>query len=402
MSTPCGPCAGIDNQNVCGQTITVDNSTGDLFITPNGNSINLCEVVKFCETKTILQSVTLTGTVLQVQYLGEDGVPQYRNVDLAPLVADVPASFTTLNTTSIALNYVSGVLRGNLLVDPASLTPVSASSNGVYFGAAAQTPITVNNTNTIQLISSGTNGYTLTSNLKYVSSGSILLSDNTSGLTANLLYSSDAGNVANQGTDGKLYVQSASSQLSGFPTNGFAVTGSSGTKIVGSDSKLYTIPTPAAQSPIVGVTTESITLTTFSDGHTIQADVRTANSNSVNLTQTVGGVQANVNVGASGNVPITIGSDGLNASITCTTLNSVLSNTATVANPITKTYGKLNDGTCGYANVTVTPYGTKIPSFTTSQRTSITDLYDTLLVFDSTLRKFMWYDAVGAAWVQLG
>lgn len=403
MSTPCGPCASIDNTNVCGQQIAIDNTTGDLTILPNGNTLNICDSVHLCETKTILQSVTLTGTILSVSYLGEDGVSQIKNVDLVSLITSSPANFTATDSNSINLHYGGGVLTANLIVDPTSAIPVSASSAGVYFGAPTALAVTTNNTNTIQLIASGTQGHTLTANLKYISSASILLSDTSSGLTAFVNYSTDAGNVATQGSDGGVYVQSVDSQISSYPMNGFATTGSSGTLLVGSDSKLYRLPVNASQVPIAGIDTDTVDLTTFSDGVSIQADVRLSSSNSINLISTSGGVQANLNLDSGGNIPLSIGSSGLSANLNCSSVNSVFNTDATSATPVTAVYGKLSDGTCGYANVTMTNYGQKIPSLTTTQRTSISssDLYDAMLLFDSTLRKFMWYDAVNLIWVQL-
>jgi hypothetical protein len=410
MSLPCPqtsnclPCSGIDNINVCGQIIAIDNTTGDLTITPNGNTLNLCKTVNLCETKTILKSLTLTGTVLQVVYVGEDGVQQAKSVDLAPVVADVAANFSVLDTNSIDLTYAGGVLHADLIVDPSSVIPVSASSSGVLFGAPPETPITVNSTNTLQLVASGSGGHILSGNVKYQNSASILLSSNGSGIRAVLKLSSDAGNVANFGSDGALYVQSVSSQLSSYPTNGYAITGASGTLLVGADSNLYRLVTPPSETPVTGLTSQTINVVSSGvNNHSVQATAILTNSNSISLSSTPSGIEADLRIDVgSGNVPLTVGTNGLSAQADSATVQGIYSHVATVANPVKKVQGTLNDNSSGYANVTITPYGPVVPSFTTTARLAISDAYDTLLVFDTTLRKFMWYDAVNVTWVQIG
>lgn len=48
-------------------------------------SLDLCPVVKLCETVTTLDSVTLAGDMLTITYTGENGVPQVQTVDLTTL-----------------------------------------------------------------------------------------------------------------------------------------------------------------------------------------------------------------------------------------------------------------------------------------------------------------------------
>lgn len=403
VSNPCSPCASIDSQNVCGQTLSLDSSTGDLFITPSGNSINLCPAVKFCETQTLLQDVFLTGNVLQVVYIGESGVPQTKNVDLSPLVADITASFTVAPTNSIDLTYNAGVLQGNLKVDPASTISISASSSGVLFNAPSTAAITANTTNTIQLIASGSQGHILTANLKSQSTGSITLSSSSAGLSALVNYSSDANNVALPGSDGGIYVQSAASQLSALPLNGNAVPNS--TLLVGSDSKLYTVQAQAVETPITTVNTSTLTLVASGvNTHTIQGHVNFVDSDTISMFDIGSGLGAGVKVDNSlGNVQITAGSTGLYGTVSCSTFDALLPTQATVANPMTKVYGKLNDGSCGFVNSSFTKYGPKLLSLSAAAITALPagDLYDALLIFNSTARAFQWYDGVNNAWVQL-
>lgn len=389
------------------QTLSIDCDTGDLTISGSqGNIVNLGCVVPLFETQTTLSSFALNGNILTITYIGEDGVPQTRFVDLTPII-NAESELNFINTNSISLTDMAGTVRADLNIDPASTLPISASSSGVKFDCCPQTAITVNNTNTVNLVSTGSLGHILTANIKYQSTPSIALADTSSGLNANVVYSTDANNVATSGTDGGIFVRNVASQLSTLSLNGFITTGSSGTLLVGSDSKLYRVPTPGAETPITPIDSNSINLTVNgTSNHTIQADVNTVNSNTIQLVTTGSGIQANLKVStaSAGNVAVTNVTDGIQANITGSTIATVQSNAATVATPLTKIYGQRSDTSAGYAAVTMSQYGIKFPGFTTSQRTSIPggDLYDTLFVFDTTLRKFMWYDAVNTVWIQIG
>lgn len=402
---PCYPQNKNTDPSCVNQTLLLDSTTGDLSIS-NGNLVNLCDSVKLCETKTQLVSLTLTGTVLQAIYIGEDGVQQAKNVDLSPLLAESNI-LDVVATNSISLGFDGTTLSANLLIDPASTVPITASTSGVLFNCCPETPITVNSTNTIQLIASNIGGHTLAANLKYQDSNSIDFSDSSLGVSAAIKYSTDTNNVATSGTDGALWVASASSQLAAFANNGYVTTGTTGTLLVGSDSKLYRIPDPIAEQPIIPVDTNSIDMiVSGANNHTIQANVKTNNSNTVQLTDSASGLQADlrINVITPGNVNFTSNSDGLVGNITEASILQVQSGIASVQNPITKVFGNLNNGAGGYANVFISQYGIRIPSFTTSARFGIptADLYDTLLVFDSTIRAYMWYDAVNSIWIQVG
>jgi hypothetical protein len=339
-------------------------------------------------------------------YLGEDGIQQTKAVDLSPLIQN-QTGLSAINTNSVALTLASNILKADVKIDPASTIPISASIAGIKFDKFPEIPIVTNNTNTIQLVGSGNISHTLTANLKYQSSQSISLSDSSNGLLASIKYSTDSGNVITSGGDGALYVQSAASQLASLPNNGFITTGNSGTLIVGSDSKLYRIPDPIAETPLTNTDSNTINITLSGpNNYNIQADVVTANSNSIQLTSTSSGLQADLRIDTTtpGNVALTESSNGLQANINGSSISSVQNTLATVQNPITKVYGSLNNGNAGYATTFITQYGVKIPVFTTNQRVSIpnTDLYDSMLVFDSTLRQFMWYDLIGGSWIQIG
>src|SRR5258708_4749070 len=99
------------------QLLSIDSTTGHLSIS-NGNTISLADVVKLLETQTQLSNVTLTGTILQIVYIGEDGVPQAKNVDLASLVTSDALNIE--NSNSIALSFDGVRLRADLIIDPLS------------------------------------------------------------------------------------------------------------------------------------------------------------------------------------------------------------------------------------------------------------------------------------------
>lgn len=400
---PCTPNGVPLDPSCVNQLLSIDNTIGDLAIS-GGNTVNLCSVTKLCETKTVITSFSLTGTLLQIVYVGEDGVPQAKTVDLSSLVPSATGLLIE-NTNSIQLSFDGNNLRADLLVDPTSTLPISSSPAGVKFMCCPETPVTSNISNTVQLITAGNGGHVLTANLKYQSSQSLAFSDSSAGLTGIIKYSTDASNAASAGSDGALYVQTASAQLATLPNNGFITTGSAGTLLVGSDSKLYRIPDLGTETPITPVDTNTVNLTVSGpNNHTLQADVKTVNSPTVQLTSTVSGLQADIKIdnGAPGNIVIGESANGLVANINAATIQGIQTSVATVQNPVTKVYGTLNNNSNGYAAVFISQYGLQARSFTTTQRFAIpnADLYDTLTVFDSTLRKFMWYDAVNAVWVQ--
>lgn len=402
MANPCSQVQLVGDSSCAAQSLLLDVTTGNLSIT-DGNVVNLCPIVKLCETKTVLSDLTLIGTVLQLQYIGEDGVTQSKNADLAGLftTAEIPIE----DSNSIELAYVGGNLRADLVVDPAGTLPVSGSPNGVKFDCCPQTPITANTTNTITLLANGTVSHTLTANLKFQNSLSIGLSSSSSGLAATLLLSTNPANTATFGSDGALYVASVGSQLSGFALNGYVTTGPAGTLLVGADSKLYRIPTSSGETVITGINTNSVSLTVSGiNSHSIQADVNIVNSNSVNLTNTVSGVKADLKIDntTTGNVALSINSNGLKGDINCASVKGLMTTVATVPIPITKIYGQASDNTCGYATLSATQYGIKPTSLTTTQRLAIpnADLYDAMIIFDSTLRKYFWYDSLTVNWIQ--
>lgn len=382
---PCNKCAqdAIGINGCAPQILTVNNTTGDLLIGPNGNSVNLCSVVDLCQTVTRLGTFTLTGSVLQLKYIAEDGVTQSVTVDLTALTSSGVAEFDTEDTDSVQLIYNAGTLQANVKIDPASTIPITASAFGLRFQSPTETTITSSNTNTILLSASGPLGHTLVSNLKYQNSQSLAFSDNSSGLFGTVLISTDANNSIVYGSDGAIYAPNFSSQLAVLPANG-AITYSS-TQLVGNDGKTYVVNAPPAQTPITGNDTNSVNLSVSgSDGMTIQADIIVDNT-------------------TPGNVPLNVSSNGLQANVNCATFNQALNAVATVASPLVKVYGQRGDGFCGYANITASQYGTQIPQFSTASRNALPggDLYDALLIFNTTTRTFQWYDAVGTTWQTL-
>lgn len=73
--------AGEDNDK---QILTI-NSDGSISI-ENGNTVDLCETVKFCETLTTLSGITFENNVLTISFIGEDGVIQTQSIDLSTIV----------------------------------------------------------------------------------------------------------------------------------------------------------------------------------------------------------------------------------------------------------------------------------------------------------------------------
>lgn len=401
---PCNPNNIPSDPSCIAQTLSINPTDGDLSIS-NGNTVNLASTIFDLQTVTQLSSFILNGNILAISIIAEDQTTQTKFVDLTPIIQS-EQGLSVINTNSIGLNLAGDVLSANLKIDIASTLPISASSNGIKFNCCPETPITPNSTNTIQLVASGTNNYTLSANLKYQNSPSVNLASSSSGLIATLNYSTDTANAAVIGSDGAIYVQAAAAQLAALPNNGYVTTGSGGTLLVGSDSKLYRVAAPNAESPIIPIDTNSVTLTvTGASSHTLQADVNIVTSPTVALTTTSAGVRADVQIDTStpGNVTISSDSNGLVANINETSIAGVQNTAATVQNPLVNVFGTLNNGNGGYAAISASQYGFKFPAFTTAQRVAIpgADLYDTMFLFDTTLRKFVWYDAVNITWVQI-
>ena len=81
------------------QQILTINPNGTITIS-NGNTVDLCDAVKTCETQTSLGPVTFVNNVLSIPYTGENGTTQTRTVDLSSLAVDVSINNITYNPTT--------------------------------------------------------------------------------------------------------------------------------------------------------------------------------------------------------------------------------------------------------------------------------------------------------------
>lgn len=90
------------------QTLTI-NPNGTITIS-GGNTVDLCEAVKICETQTSLGDITFTNNILSIPYTGEDGITQIRTIDLSSLAVDVSINNITYdpNTNSWVVTETNG------------------------------------------------------------------------------------------------------------------------------------------------------------------------------------------------------------------------------------------------------------------------------------------------------
>lgn len=70
------------------------------------------------------------------------------------------------DTNTVSLSLISNILTGNIKIDPSSTAPVSVTSNGLKVDKFTQTPITVADTSTIDLTSSGTDNHSISAAVK--------------------------------------------------------------------------------------------------------------------------------------------------------------------------------------------------------------------------------------------
>lgn len=95
--------AGTPQPVVQTNVMSVD-ASGNLTSTVNGvasTPLSICPAVKYCETQTTIDTLSLTGTDLTLTYTGENGIQQTKTVSLASLAIDI-------NVTSLTYNPLSG------------------------------------------------------------------------------------------------------------------------------------------------------------------------------------------------------------------------------------------------------------------------------------------------------
>lgn len=187
----------------CCQILSLSDS-GVLTIGPYGNSVSLCEIVKSCETQTTLYNVRLVGNILEITYIGEDSVPQVKQVDFTGILGGGGGSITVQDTNSIDLNLASNILSAALRIDSASTAPISSSSAGVRIDCCPETLLSVVDSNTIDFSTSGPNSHILTGSVKYTDSATIDFSESGSGFTAGLRIDPNPLNILTATASGAL------------------------------------------------------------------------------------------------------------------------------------------------------------------------------------------------------
>lgn len=117
--------SGTDNHTLTAD-VKLDN-TGNVTFTTSVNGIKGSIIIP-AETQTTLDSVTLSpANILEIQYTGEDGLPQLVNVDLSTLAIDI-------NVASLAYNPLTGEI---------TLTETDGSIHTIDIGPFAETITTL-------------------------------------------------------------------------------------------------------------------------------------------------------------------------------------------------------------------------------------------------------------------
>lgn len=356
------PCSNNDSL----QVLSVNVSTGDITLSP-GNTINISQIVENFESQSQLVGARIVGiNILEITFRGENGVLQIITVELPTSVVPIETPITTVNSNTLTLaasGTTNHTLTGSVRIDGTGTAPVTAGSNGIKIDCCPQTPIVANDSNTIDFTTSGTDNHTITASVKFVDSGSIDFSSSGSGLTGVVKYSTDSGNSAVAGTDGGVFVPTFSGALGSLVYNG---TATPTTKLIADDSKTYTLPHdtsiynphPASSHPAgffrvyfdLFDRTANSTLTANFAYVDIPADADTRLSNPHFGT---GGTASTLYFDLyDAKTSSTITPDAVSVAINCAQIKPLFTNNAaTTINPLIKSYGELQDGSCGYGSI---------------------------------------------------
>jgi hypothetical protein len=356
---PCSPSSTL-------QVLSVDVTTGDIELTP-GNTINVSQLVKNFESQSQLVGARIVGSnILEITFRGENAVLQIITVTLPNSVVPTETPITTVNSNTLTLTASGSVdhtLTGAVRIDGTGTAPVTAGSNGIKIDCCPQTPLVANDSNTIDFTTSGSDSHTLTGSVKFVDSGSIDFSSNSSGLTGVVKYSTDSGNSAIQGTDGGVYAPTLAGTLSGLTFNG---TATATTRLVSDDSKTYILPHDTTlYNPHPATTQPSGFFRVYFDLYDKTASTTiTTNFSYIDIPADTNASVINPHFGTGGSANVlffdtvdlktgtTLVSNALSVAVTCAQIKPLFtSNQANISNPMVKSYGELQDGSCGYGTI---------------------------------------------------
>lgn len=168
--------------------------SGDLAIIPEGNVVNLCGIVKTCETLTQISQFRLASdTLLEIVYIGEDLIPVSKTVDLSGLAgsgSSIDIDVFDTDTISLTLN-VSNELTANLKVDATSTAPITSSPDGLKIDCCPETPLVATSSDTLSLSGTGDVGHSLSGAVIFDDTSTVTLASSGSGLVAAVKLSND-------------------------------------------------------------------------------------------------------------------------------------------------------------------------------------------------------------------
>lgn len=154
---------GLINNCCTPQKLSVNNSTGYLSIS-DGNAVYLGTLIKTLGIKTPVVNFVLNGYIATLTYIDANGVIQNQNIDLSALAQG--GSFIVTNTPSVNLLYNSANLSAVVNLSAASGNALSINGDGLFAPAFIQTPLTANDSSTVDFTTSGINNMTLTGSVK--------------------------------------------------------------------------------------------------------------------------------------------------------------------------------------------------------------------------------------------
>lgn len=182
------------------------------------------------ETVTTLNDFTLVGNVLGISYEDETGATISQDIDLTSILPI--ETLTTLDAPTLAGNVLSIKYTGEDTVQQVQTIDLSTLNT-------VQTQLTANDSNTIDLTTSGTDNHTITADVKLDNTGNVNFTTSASGIKGNVTFPT---------------VVSSLNGATGNVTNSLTL-GSAGTtpSITGSGTNNITLDLPTANTVNKGV-----------------------------------------------------------------------------------------------------------------------------------------------------
>lgn len=154
---------GLINNCCTPQKLSINNSTGYLSIS-DGNMVYLGTLIKTLGIKTPLIDFRLNGYIATITYTDGNGAIQNKQIDLSALA--LGGSFTATDTPSVDLTYASGNLTADVKLSATTGNSLLINGDGLWAPVFAETPLTFNDSSTVDFTASGSLNHTVTAAVK--------------------------------------------------------------------------------------------------------------------------------------------------------------------------------------------------------------------------------------------